>query len=532
MSNKDWIIQGNVAIPTGNPFLDESTEERSEEEHTATNDALHAAEDRVVLGPGLVLLLNHTVEVVDGVIVQICPTKDFATFASKAAGPSRLTASLPTVVELGPHEFLVPGLIDLHIHAPQYSYTGTATDRPLMGPDGWLETYTFPAEQRLTDLTQARDVYDTVVQTTLRHGTTTALYFATLHLEPTKVLVDVALQHGQRALIGKVAMDRNAPETYVQSLEQNVTETQQLIEYIHQRAGRQHASPPPPPPTQQLLPLVLPVVMPRFIPTCTPQLLSALGDMAKHHRCHITTHLSESPDEVEFSRHLDATVDGGDGRTDAQILDQHGLLTLGCVLAHSVHLSQNDQELLKSRNAAIAHCPLSNFFFAGGCLPTKQLLQCKNRIGLGTDVAGGYSPSMWNASRMAVLASQVLQQHQQHQQHQHCTSCTPTNNEEDAPPATAGVVNHVLDYRHAFYLATLGGARALGLEDRIGTLRVGLEFDAIVLSASSTHSTSSVSPVHVFASDTVGDIFQKLCVLGDDRNVQRVFVQGRDVTVR
>ena len=132
-------------------------------------------------------------------------------------------------IKLEPHEFLSPGFIDLHIHAPQFAFSGTATDRPLMGLDGWLETYTFPAERSLqADLSKARRVFEGVVRDTLSSGTTTACYFATLHLEPCKVLADVALRLGQRALVGKVCMDRQSPENYTQSTQQNVDETKEL----------------------------------------------------------------------------------------------------------------------------------------------------------------------------------------------------------------------------------------------------------------------------------------------------------------
>lgn len=356
-----------------------------------------------------------------------------------------------------------------------------------MGPDGWLETYTFPAERSLgDDLTKARRVYDGVVSTTLQAGTTTAVYFATLHLKPCQVLVDIALEQGQRALVGKVCMDRNSPENYVQSVEQNVEETIALIDYIHAKAGKETLQG-----ESSLLPLVMPVVTPRFIPTCTPELMHQLGDIAERYNCHVQSHISESLDEVEFSNFLDTTVDQGGGRTDAEIFDSHKLLSSRCIMAHGVHLSDDCCDLMKRRGSAVAHCPLSNFFFAGGApLQCRLLLERNNKVGLGTDVAGGYSPSMAHSQRMAVVASRALQN-------------------EDA----------VLDYRHAFYLATLGGAEALGLQDRLGSLAVGMEFDAIVLSAG--------APIQVYETDKVEDIFQKLCTLGDDRHVKRVYVQGR-----
>jgi guanine deaminase len=166
-------------------------------------------------------------------------------------------------------------------------------------------------------------------------------------------------------------------------------------------------------------------------------------------------------------------------------------------MAHGVYLSDADLSLMKEMGSSVAHCPLSNFFFAGGCLRCRKIMERGVKMGLGTDMAAGYSPSVLDSARNTVVASLSLQQQE------------PSE-------------SHALDYLHSFYLATLGGAEALGLEDTIGTFRVGMEFDAFILSASNS------SP-DIYPRDTLADIFQKLCILGDDRNVSRVFVRGRQV---
>ena len=214
--------------------------------------------------------------------------------------------------------------------------------------------------------------------------------------------------------------------------------------------------------------------------------------------------------------------DGGTGRTDATIFESHGLLTDQCVMAHGVWLTDTDLELLQRRQTAVAHCPLSNFFFAGGCLPTRRLLTRGNRVGLATDVAGGYSPSMWNASRVAVVASRALEHAQIITIHQAGTSPEPPgDNGTTFSSSSSSSSSPQLDYRHAFYLATLGGAEALNLANHIGTFAPGMELDALVLTVA--------PPIQVFEQDTVADVFQKLCVLGDDRHVASVYVQGRKV---
>jgi guanine deaminase len=504
--NLKWIIRGNIVVPTGNPFR-----KSVQDEYKTTETMVETNEPHVMwLGPGLKLLRDHVLTVENsGLIRHLLP---YASFMSKFHVKDIDWTNHSRFITLHPdYDFVCPGMIDLHIHAPQYAYTGTATDKPLMGNDGWLETYTFPAERRLKDdLPYAEKVYSKVVQSTLRQGTTTALYFATLDVEPCKVLVDCALQYGQRAIIGKVCMDRNSPTDYCQTLEQNIEETEELIQYIYKSQSKGCT-------TLFEMPLVLPVVIPRFIPTCTPALLTALGKIARKYACHITSHMSESIDEVEYTQFLERESDNIDGsaiRTDAMIFDAHKLLTSQTIMAHGVHISDEDCDLLRQRKAGIAHCPLSNFFFAGGILPCRKLMERENNIGIGTDVAGGYNCSMLHSARMAVVASQALQQQQQQQ-------ITQQSKTTDSDAGSS-----ILDYRHAFYLATLGGAEALNMQDRIGTLKVTMEFDAIILSADVPN-----SPVQIFDSDTIFDVFQKLVVLGDDRNIRRVFVQGQDVTV-
>jgi guanine deaminase len=478
-----WIIRGNVVVPTGNPFhlVDSS-------ETSTKND-----DEELKLGPGLVIKLDHVLAISHaGVIVCFEPATEFFETHLK----EQLEQQQERYIALRKDEFLCPGLIDLHIHAPQYAFTGTATDRPLMGPDGWLETYTFPTEQSFRDLQLARNVYERVVQKTLRMGTTTAVYFATLDLEPTKLLVDIALERGQRALIGNVCMDRNSPDAYCHSSDQNLRDTRELIEYIRNHpAQKSHLVG-----SDHLSPRVLPLVTPRFIPTCSPELLDGLAKIAQEYDCHITSHISESIDEVEFSRLLDEQDHGmTPARSDAEVFHSHRLLTNKCIMAHGVYLSDIDLDLMKAQGSAIAHCPLSNFYFAGGCMPCRKVMERGNKVGLGTDIAGGYSPSILNSCRDAVIASLSLQQQ---------------NPKE----------SYSIDYMQAFYLATLGGAEALGLQDKIGTFRVGMEFDALVLSAANQGSPD------IFPRDTVADVFQKLCILGDDRNISRVFVQGHEVT--
>ena len=412
--------------------------------------------------------------------------------------------SLVRITELGSHEFITPGLVDTHIHAPQYSYSGTATDKSLMN---WLQDYTFPAERALRDLNIARSVYEEVVQCSLRHGTTTAMYYATLDVEPTKVLCDVIIEKQQRGLVGKVCMDRNAPEDYVQTLEENVKGTKEIIEYIHNFEASKNN-------------MIFPVVTPRFYPTCTFELLQRLGQVARDYDCHIQSHVSESLDEVAFSHDLDSTLVDSP-RSGVQIFEAAKCLTNKTVLAHGIYVNTHDAALLRRFNAGISHCPLSNFYFAGGMLRTKYLTFHKEiKVGIGTDIAGGYSPSMWHACRCTVMTSRALWQLQYHsgkndiQISENNKQNVEITNEEGSKST---MPDEVLDYKEALYLATLGGAELLQLDHIIGTFKQGMQFDAI------HWDTRHIS---LFERDTIEDEFQKLCCLGDDRNIRCVYING------
>jgi guanine deaminase len=479
----DWkivrVIVGNFVHCTQHPFTDESPSEKRVE-----NDI----EDVVFLAPFLQLHVNH--------ILAVCHQGKIRYFGPSAQFTWLLHATEVEIVTLPSDAFMCPGWIDLHHHAPQYAYAGTATDRPLTGQGGWLEEYAFPAERSLRDnVEQTNHLFQKVVQATLQRGTTSVVYFGTLDVVPCQQLVDAALQYGQRAWVGKVCMDRNAAADYCQSTQQNLEETKQLVQYIYEKAGKRSMSP--------RLPLVFPLITPRFIPTCTPELLSALGDYARSEDLHITTHISESIDEVQWSQALEG------GAEDALILHQHGLLTRQSILAHGVWLSDTAAKLLRDTQSAVAHCPLSNFFFANKSLPCRKFLEQGNLMGLGTDIAGGYDPSMLSACRCAVIASRALDHQQQ----------SLTNHQD---PERDSNTSPLLDYRHAFYMATLGGAYALNMQDHLGNFEIGKEFDAVVLTV---QSNIFVCPHR----DTMADIFQKLCNLADDRNVSLVFVAGKQV---
>lgn len=345
--------------------------------------------------------------------------------------------------EIGAGRYVLPGFVDLHIHAPQYPQLGTALHLPLAD---WLATHTFPLEARYRDLAFARRVYAALLDDLVENGTTTALMFGTVHVDATKLLGDLAIEKGLRALVGKVAMDHpdNCPPDYRdRDVASAVAGTRALIEHLrdhpHNRAGRVEG-----------------VITPRFIPSCTDPLLEELGALARVCSCAVQTHCSESDWEHAYvrTRH---------GISDAESLDRFGLLGRRSIVAHAPFLSASDMDLLAARGSAVAHCPLSNAYFANAVFPLRAALAKGLRVGLGTDVSAGPSLSMFDAARMAVVASRML--------------------EEGVDPARESAVRGQpqsrIDWMTAFHLATAGGADALDLP--VGRFEAGCRFDALVI---------------------------------------------------
>ena len=390
------------------------------------------------------------------------------------------------LVTLPAGAFLLPGFVDLHVHAPQYPQLGQALDVPL---EVWLHQYTFPLEARYADIAFARRSYGLLVDDLLAGGTTTALYFATIHQDANRLLADICLERGQRALIGKVAMDNpdQCPDYYRDaSPEAAIGGTQALIDYIHAHPDNGER-------------LVRPVITPRFIPSCTDATLEGLGALAKSCGCHVQTHCSESDwaHGYVLERH---------GMTDTESLDRFGLLGRRSVLAHSNFLTRLDMETIRVRQAAVAHCPVSNAYFANAVLPLKTALEKGLHVGLGTDISGGPIGSIFDAMRGAIMVSRMLE----------------TGTDPDLPSKERSrQSNSRIDFRDAFYLATTGGGIALDLP--IGRFEPGYQFDALVIDT-----TAETGTIRLWDDLDRGEaILQKIIYTASKPNITAVWVGGR-----
>lgn len=384
---------------------------------------------------------------------------------------------------LPPGHFGLPGLVDLHVHAPQYPQLGMALDVPL---EVWLQKYTFPLEAAYADLDFARPRYQTLVDDLLAGGTTTALYFATQHREATQLLADICIERGQRALVGKVVMDDPAacPDFYRDATPAAaVADTRAVIEHIRRHPDNESGR-------------VLPVITPRFIPSCTDDALSGLGQLAAECGCHIQTHCSES----DWAHgHVLARY----GHTDAEALDSFGLLTRKSVLAHSNFLTDADMDRLVARGSAVAHCALSNVYFANAVFPLRRALDKHLHVGLGTDISGGPSGSMFEACRTTVQSSRLLED-----------GVDPT-----LPADRRGTPHSRIDLVTAFHLATAGGGVALDLP--IGVLAPGYRLDLIAIDTQ-----ASEGSIRLFDETRPEAIFEKIIYGASRANVAAVWVDG------
>ncbi|MFP2362741.1 guanine deaminase [Enterobacter ludwigii] len=394
------------------------------------------------------------------------------------------------LTELSSDQYLLPGLIDLHVHAPQWPQMGKALDKPL---EKWLNDYTFPLEARYADVDFARRNYTELVSALLANGTTTAVYFATLHTESSVELARICLAQGQRALVGRVAMDdpSQCPDYYRDETAASAeAETRAFIRAVAELPGNTAKR-------------VLPVITPRFIPSCTDDLLKRLGTVAKETGSHVQTHCSESDWEHGY-------VKERLGKTDTVALRDFGLLTPKTILAHSNHIEDDDADLIKKTGAGVAHCPLSNFYFANAVFPLRAMLDRGLNVGLGTDIAGGHSPSVFDACRHAITASKAL------------------NDGVDAriKPEHRGRPGSAVSFKEAFWLATAGAGGVLELP--VGKLEVGYQFDAIVIDTRAAGSDIYIHP----AEDQPEDRLQKIIFNARRNNISRVWVDGKAVKVQ
>lgn len=367
-------------------------------------------------------------------------------------------------------KLVVPGLVDLHVHAPQYAYRGLGMDMELLD---WLNTNAFPEEAKYADADYAKRAYPLFVEDLKGGATTRAVMFATLHGPATRVLMDLVEDSGLVAYVGKVNMDRNSPDLLrEESAEASARAT---AAWLEETAGKYRR--------------VKPILTPRFIPSCSDELMERLGQLQRAYHLPVQSHLSENQGEVEWVRELcPAAACYGDAYARVGLFGG----SAPTIMAHCVLSGEEEIGMMRERGVWVAHCPQSNTNIASGIAPVRRYLQEGIPVGLGSDVAGGHSTSIFRAMADAIQVSKLRWRLQDQ-------SLAPLTVEE------------------AFWLGTAGGGSFFGA---VGSFLPGCELDAVVLDDRRLRSTREL---------TLKERLERVIYLSDDRDVAGKFVQGRRV---
>lgn len=329
-------------------------------------------------------------------------------------------------------KLIIPGLSDLHLHAPQYPNIGLGLDLELLD---WLDTYTFPEESKYKDIEYAKKAYQTFVDDLAKTATTRASIFATLHTDMTLLLMDLLEQKKICAYVGKVGMDRNCPDFYIEK--NGKEETLRFVEECQKRNYK----------------FVKPIITPRFTISCTDEYMKYMGELAKKYNIAVQSHLSENFGEIDFVRQLRPN-----DKFYGESYDKNGLFgkEVKTVMAHCVHCPKEESELIKKNGVYIAHCPTSNSNISSGICPAGRYLREGYNIGIGSDISGGHTLDLFEVIRHAIQVSKMNLRY---------------INPKEKP----------LTLSETFFMATNKGGSFFG---KVGVFEKDYEFDAIVLDES------------------------------------------------
>lgn len=364
---------------------------------------------------------------------------------------------------------VMPGLVDLHVHAPQYPFRGLAMDMELID---WLNTYTFVEEAKYDNLDYANKAYDIFTEDLRKSATTRACIFGTIHNEATLLLMEKLEKIGLGCFVGKVNMDRNSPDYLCE--ESAVKSAEDTEKWILETKKFEY---------------VKPILTPRFTPSCTDELFEKLSVLQKKYDLPLQSHLSENLGEIQWVKELCPKAENyGDS------YNRYDLFGNDCktIMAHCVYSDEKEVQMMKKKNVFVAHCPESNANLSSGVAPVKKYLDEGLKVGLGSDVAAGSSLSIFKAMSMAIS----------------CSKLRWRLFDQSVKPLTV---------ENAFYLATKGGGEFFG---KVGSFEEGYEFDAVVMDDSSIK-----TPTHL----GIKERLERLIYLSDERNVFAKFVNARQV---
>ena len=366
------------------------------------------------------------------------------------------------------NNLIIPGMNDLHCHAPQFRNLGMAMDKELIP---WLDNYTFPEEGKFKSIEYSDKVYKDFIKEVWRHGTTRIAVFATVHKESSIRLMDLFKQSGLGALVGKVNMNINCTDDLLEVTEKSISDTEYILKnYYNDNA------------------LVNPIITPRFIPSCNSELLKSLGDLAIKYNVPTQSHLSENLGEIDWVKQLQPESEFyGDAYNRFNLFGQTKTL-----MAHCVYSCDKELELMKKNNVFAVHCPNSNLNLGSGIMPVRKFLDNDINIALGSDISGGHDLSIFKVMVNAIQCSKLLWVH--------------SNKQVD-----------FLTLSEAFYMATKGGGSFFG---KVGSFEKNYDFDALVLD------DSNLNP----ESYSLIERLERFIYIGDDRNIIHRYVRGEEIS--
>lgn len=366
------------------------------------------------------------------------------------------------------NNLIIPGMNDLHCHAPQFRNLGMAMDKELIP---WLDNYTFPEEGKFKSIEYSDKVYKDFIKEVWQHGTTRIAVFATVHKESSIRLMDLFKQSGLGALVGKVNMNINCTDDLLEDTEKSISDTEYILENYYNADE-----------------LVNPIITPRFIPSCNSELLKSLGDLAIKYNVPTQSHLSENLGEIDWVKQLQPESEFyGDAYNRFNLFGQTKTL-----MAHCVYSCDKELELMKKNNVFAVHCPNSNLNLGSGIMPVRKFLDNDINIALGSDISGGHDLSIFKVMVNAIQCSKLL--------------WVNSNKQVD-----------FLTLSEAFYMATKGGGSFFG---KVGSFEKNYDFDALVLD------DSNLNP----ESYSLIERLERFIYIGDDRNIIHRYVRGEEIS--
>lgn len=361
-------------------------------------------------------------------------------------------------------KLIIPGMNDLHSHASQFRHLGMAMDKELLP---WLNDYTFPEEARFRDTEYSKKIYKRFIKEIWKQGTTRIAVFATVHKEAVIQLLDLFIEAGLGAYVGKVNMDTNCPSFICENTEQSLLDTEELI------TGHGNKTT-----------LVKPIITPRFVPNCSNEVLRGLGELCLKYNVPVQSHLSENKDEIHWVKDLHP-----DSRFYGDIYNQFNLFgQTPTLMAHCSFSLEEEMDLMKTNGVMAVHCPSSNLNVGSGMMPARKFAEKKIKLGFGSDISGGHTCSLFKTMVYAIQVSKLFW----------------ANSEKRV---------EFLSNSEAFYIATKGGGGFFG---KVGSFEKGYDFDALIIDDSELN----------YDNYSLEQRLERFIYIGDDRYILHRYVRG------